>query len=299
MLLLFALSASAHAVAFEPAYALTPYAQPTWFNPQEAGSGFLFGILPNSNDLLFGAYYTYTQSGATDWVILQGAYTANSDLQRFQTGVLGKASATLLTAQGGPCLTCGYVAPTTNASAYGTGEFVLLDTTRAEFRVGGGTKVLVPLDLAALKPVVAILPGRWVGTRRSQQTLSVPPAEDACTIVISARTNPTGSESFTRATSDVRKIPAPNSSYFRAAPQQAFCFADDPDLIVVDPTTSEMHQFFVPSAPGGTGNVISAEFGIADIFLTAPNHLVVRRYLKNTTTSADVVIEYQFTKASN
>lgn len=300
-LLLSMASLAAYAVPFDPTYPIAPYAQASWFVPSESGSGFLFGMLPTTQPTLFGAYYTYGQSGGdSSWLVFQGAYTLNSDRQRVQTGVIATASSPLYEGSSGPCLSCPYAPPTVQANnSVGPATIMFPSTTRMQFQFAGGTKTLVPLDIATVKSLPDLLPGTWTGAYRSKVRFDTPITETACHIKIAKTTNPTSSETFTKATPDVREIPAPNSIYFKADPIPTtgnLCgVAINEVWFGMDPNTFATNVFFfglTPTAPDT--NVIPAGNGIHDVFFLGPNTFVIRYYRLNQIGYADMEVEWRF-----
>lgn len=302
-MLLCAVSLLAHAVPFDPTYPIGPYAQPSWFVPSESGSGFLFGFLPTTQPTLFGAYYTYTQSsGDSAWLVFQGTYTLNTDLQRVQTGMIATATSPLYEGAAGACLACPYVAPTVATTAVGPATISFPTTTRMQFQFSGGSKTLVPLDTAAVKTIPDLLVGTWSGTYKSKPRFDSPPVESGgCHIRITRTSNPTSSEVFTRATANVREIPAPNSIYFKAEPVPVTGTLCDVDInerwFVMDPTTFATNVYFFGSSPMlPETNSIPVANGVHDVFILSPNSMVIRYYRANQVGNADMEAELRFAR---
>lgn len=291
----------AHGVPFEPTYPLAPYSQGAWLVPSESGAGLLMTFLPTTQPTLFGAYYTYSQNGGDSaWLAFQGPYTLNSDRVRVQTGVIATASSPLYEGSGGACLSCPYTPPSVIANtSIGPATIAFTDTTRAEFKFSGGTKTLVPLDTVAIKPLPELLAGTWTGTNKGKARFDTPITEGPCHLKIYKTTNPTPSETFTRATPDVREIPAPNSFYFKADPipvTGSLCgVAINEVRFAMDPVTFRTNVFFLgPSPYTSDVNVVPVLNGIHDVFFLGPNTIVIRWYRSNQVGYADMENEWRF-----
>lgn len=136
-----------------------------YWNPSEPGSGYFIDINRRGNGDIYGfaTAYTYTATGQSTFLILQGNITFATETQRQQEGWYAKLVSPLYQAADGQPFGGAYRAPIVSASTFGSGELVWKTRRTAELRVGGNTtqiRTLHPDD--ASTEAASMLSGTWV-----------------------------------------------------------------------------------------------------------------------------------------
>jgi hypothetical protein len=273
------------AATFVPTLPIGPYSQAAWTDPAAPGSGLLFEIVPGAAPTLFGTLFTYTDSGKDTWLVAQGPYEPASDETRIATGELGRASAPLVQGRGGSCLKCAYSAPAFDASPLGQVDFVFKSATQIEMRLFGVAqpRTLIPLDLVVWKALPDALAGTWRGSARFLLSEAGGTREqvDSCTMTFTRSHGPSPDDTYQRLFRDVRRVPAPGSTFLHATAPARCGFHDGPDMwLTVDPATGALVELRIqevgPCSPACPIGFDVTENPAAVFYLVAPNRLVAR-----------------------
>lgn len=160
---------------------LVPHRGGYW-NPAEPGSGYFVDLMPRGNGevFAFATAYTYTATGQSTFLILQGNLTFATENQRQQEGWIAKLVSPTYEARDGQSFGGIYRPANVTPSSFGSGELVWSTRRTAELRVDGRTtpiRTLHPDDAAT--EAAGLLSGHWVlqaRQRGANVTVGIPGA---------------------------------------------------------------------------------------------------------------------------
>lgn len=227
-----------------------------YWNPAAPGSGYFVDITRRGNGEIYGfaTAYTYTATGQSTFLILQGNITFATETQRQQEGWYAKLVSPLYQAADGQPFGGAYRAPIVSASTFGSGELVWKTRRTAELRVGGVVtpiRTLHPDDAAT--EAAGMLSGTWV---------------------IQARMRSAAGGGFERYASHVVKltpsVPQPTWSTGAGAatiPASALASVWQPPTGVITFTVTCISECFPQGAPPSAGNSLGTIYSGARVWI--------------------------------